>query len=415
MALEFHKLTHQVERMGQDLASQQEDTQNKIDLALQILESYADSAFLPHILARVQDAVSKDAGYRGARPLDEGVASTFPPAPLPASATIVATDGSQIAPNAHGAALYYLLNMGTIVVHHGSGAPPEISTDPALYYEKEFMLTQDSSLITAGVVSARRTVAEMATLAEQVWRQRGSARPLLGLFDGSLLVLGIGSDVPDRDQLYAIYFSALTRLHEVGAGLAGYIDRPRSTFTVGMLHLLDLAEELVSRPTLSNNGRLEGLFDTQIFRRLLGPGERSALFVQMSPQNKEFRRTGGQSHEIVFFYLNVAGQDQPPHVARVEIPMWVAEQRPLVAEMQALIYHQCQQLMSRYPYVLTRADELAVVKGDEARQLNTLIQVAMTRHGLEALESEKQATKDSARAHKTRFAGISASSRKGLT
>jgi len=37
-----------------------------------------------------------------------------------------------------------------------------------------------------------------------------------------------------------------------------------------------------------------------------------------------------------------------------------------VAELQALIVHQCQQLMSRYPYALTRADELAVVKGEES-------------------------------------------------
>ncbi len=403
MALEFHKLTDQVEKMGQDLANQKEELDNKTEIALQILEAHADPAFLPYIQQRVADAVARDAGYRGASPLDEPIRQAYPPAPLPASATVIASDGSQIPPNTHGSALYYLLNIGTIVVRHGSGEPPEIISQPYLFYESEYMFTQERNLITAAVVSARRTVNEMAALAEQAWLRRGEERPMLTLFDGSLLFLGIGSEVPDRAQLYGIYFSAMTRLMEVNAGLAGYVDRPRSAFVAGLLHLLDLPEDLVSRATLSTNGRIEGLLDIQFYRQLLEPGERSALFVQFSPQNKEFRRSGGETHEIAFFYLNASGPGEPPHLARIELPMWVATNRTFVAELQALIYHQCQQLIARYPYVLTRADELAVVKGDETRQLNMLIQIALTRYGLDSAESEKQATKNAARAHKTRF------------
>jgi hypothetical protein len=172
---------------------------------------------------------------------------------------------------------------------------------------------------------------------------------------------------------------------------------------IRLLHLLDLAEEEVSRRSLSNSGRLEGLRDAQLFGRLLEPGQRSALFVQMSPQNKGFRQQGGQTHEVAFFYLNAAGPGEYPKLARVEVPMWVADDRGLVAEMQALIYQQCQQLTRRYPYVLTRADELAVVKGEEARQLNVLINVAAARHGVEAGMSEKEALKQVARARKTSF------------
>jgi hypothetical protein len=403
MALEFHKLTEQVEKMGMDLAQQQEQLDSKVEIALQILEAHADPAFLRYINDRVMDAVARDAGYRGAKPFDESVMNAYAPAPLPESATIIATDGSQIAPNTHGSALYYLLNIGTIIVDHGSGQPPKIISQPYLFYEPEYLFTQDRSLITAGVVSARRTVNEMAALAEHAWYQRDSARPMLTLFDGSLLILGIGSEIPDRDQLYGIYFSAMTRLLEVRAGLAGYVDRPRSTYVAGMLHLLDLPEDLVSRTTLSSNGRIEGLLDRHVFDHVLAPGERSALFVQMSPQNKEFRKSGGHTHEIVFFYLNAAGPNERPQLARVEIPMWVAQDRMFVAELHALIYHQCQQLMSRYPYVLTRADELAVVKGDETKQLNTLIQVALTRFGLATTESGKAVNKNSARSKKTRF------------
>jgi hypothetical protein len=140
-----------------------------------------------------------------------------------------------------------------------------------------------------------------------------------------------------------------------------------------------------------------------VCEKLLQPGERTALFVQMSPQNKEFKKSGGEALEIAFFYMNAAGPDEPARIARVEVPMWVAQDRAMVADMQALLYHQCQQLMSRYPYALTRADELAVVRTDESRQLNLLIQVAMTRYGLDTLESQKQSGKNTARSSKTRF------------
>jgi hypothetical protein len=403
MTLEFHKLTAQVDQMGEVLAAQQEDIDSKVEIALQILEAHADEAFLPYIHERVQDAIDRDAGYRGARPLDEPVMNVYAPAPLPESATVVATDGSQINPDAHGPALYYLLNFGTIIVHHGSGEPPVIASDPYLFYEKEYMITEDRGTISSAHVAARRTVNEMGALAEYGWHQRGEARPLLSLIDGPLLLFGMGAEVPDRDQLRRLYFSAMDRLYEVKAGLAGYTDRPRSRYVVGLLHLLDLQPEEITRATLASDGRLEGLPDIQVFGQFLRPAQRTALFVQMSPINKAFRGQAGVSHEIAFFYMNVANGGRRPHLARVEVPMWVAEDRALVAELQALIYHQCHQVASRYPYVLTRAHELAIVKHEETQQLNTMIRVTLTRHGLDAEQSEKQSGKDAVAGARARF------------
>jgi hypothetical protein len=232
--------------------------------------------------------------------------------------------------------------------------------------------------------------------------QRDAARPLVALVDGPLLFF-LGAEVPDKDQLRNVYYSAMTRIMDAKAALAGYVDVPRSSFVVGLLHLLSLAEEDVSRATLATHGKLEGLTDRWIYERILGPGERSSLFVQMSPQNRDYRKEAGDTHEICFFYMNVAAHDAPqPHIARVEVPMWVTENKPLVAELQALLYQQCEHLVTRYPYVLTRADELAVVRGDEERQLRTMIKVSLTRHGVGASESEKQQSKDASRAAKTR-------------
>jgi hypothetical protein len=293
--------------------------------------------------------------------------------------------------------------VGSIIVRHGSGQPPEIISQPYLFYEPEYIYSGERDLISNATVSARRTVAEMQALAEQGWLQRGEARPLLLLFDGPLLLFPMSVEVPGRDDLVMIYLSAISRLEEIKAGLAGYVDRPRGSILIRMLHLLDIPADEVSRSTLSTSGRLEGLHDIRVCEKLLGPGERTALFIQMSPQNKEFKKSGGDMLEIVFFYLNVAAHGELPSIARVEVPMWVARDRAMVAELQALIFHQCQQLMSRYPYALTRADELAVVKSEESRQLNLLIQVAMTRYGLDTEESQKQTGKNVARSSKTRF------------
>ena len=50
-------------------------------------------------------------------PLDEPIMAAYDPTPLPPTATVVATDGSQIYPRRHVTPHYYLINIGTIVNH----------------------------------------------------------------------------------------------------------------------------------------------------------------------------------------------------------------------------------------------------------------------------------------------------------
>jgi hypothetical protein len=405
MSLEFHKLTQQVEQMSRTLVVTEQELEDKAELAREILMQYGDGEALPHVDARVMDAVAKDAGYRGARPLydplDEPIAAAYPLQAAPEAATFVVTDGSQIYPDLHGPALYYLLNMGTIVLHLTSGEPPEVIGEPYLYYDPEYLMNPGQGVISNAAVSARRTVEEMKALATHTWANRGAARPLLALLDGPL-VFFMGIEVPEREFLLKTYLEAMKRAQKAQAALIGYLDRPRSSFIVSLLHLLDIAEDEVSRRALATDGRLEGLTDPWLFRTLLQPGDRTALFVQMSPANKAFKDKGGKDLEICFFYLNVAAPGERSLMARIEIPRWMADDRALVAEAQALLYDQCQQLTSRYPYLLTRADEVAVVRHEEQRQLEMMIKVALTRYGVAAAESEKQSGKGATRAGKTR-------------
>ncbi len=405
MALEFHKVTGQIESMARYFAEREIDNEDKIRIALEILREFAGEARLPEIDQRVQDAIDRDAGYRGARPLDEPIMDTYPPGDLPESATLVAVDGSQIYPRRHEAAQYYLLNIAAIIFHYGSGLAPEIVNTPTLFFDEEHF---PGGSVTNATINARRAVDEMAALSEQVFYHRDQARPLLAMLDGPLLFM-MGNEVSARAPLRNLYFDAMRNLHQNSALLSGYISKPDSTFLVRMLHLLDTPEEEVRRTTLKYNGRIEGLKDVQIFghyleeerRFLLPAGHRSALFTQMSPQNKEFKQRGGDDLEITFFYINTAAPGESPRIARVEVPMWVAVNKEHVAEIHVLIYQQCQQITKRYPYVLMRADELAAVLGKEQHQFDTMVKVSMSRYGLKTEASEKQASKNIARAGKS--------------
>jgi hypothetical protein len=134
--------------------------------------------------------------------------------------------------------------------------------------------------------------------------------------------------------------------------------------------------------------------------KLLRPGQRSALFVQQSPQNKRYHDKG-ESYEIAFFYLNV-GNELGYHLARVEMPMWVARDPRAVDRVHSIMYQQCQ-VMWRYPYTLTRADELAVVRAHEKAQLDELIEITMRRNEQLVEHSEKLESK-AVRRGRTRYA-----------
>ena len=64
--------------------------------------------------------------------------------------------------------------------------------------------------------------------------------------------------------------------------------------------------------------------------------------------------------------------------------------------MQTLLYQQCQ-MMGRYPYIITRADELAAVEGFEKRQLDNLIEIEVRRTGFNPDTYDKDLSKGLAR------------------
>jgi len=92
-----------------------------------------------------------------------------------------------------------------------------------------------------------------------------------------------------------------------------------------------------------------------------------------------------EARGIYLFYLNTGSE-----LARIEVPQWVALRGDLVDLVHAVIIEQCQ-LNNGYPYVLTRADEQAIVLGEERLALETMIGRAMARHGLPPPELSRKA------------------------
>ncbi len=408
MTLEFDKIVSQVQAMGQTLAADGAAATQIADKAWERFLALPDNET---IWAQIYVAREYDAGFRGAAPTEwpnsEPFHSRYPLPECPTEATLLAADGSQIYPDLHSALLYYLINIAIFVYHHSvdelASVLPEVITQPALYFDRQDLHERDGRMIANAAINARRTIFEMQMLARETLQRADSARPLIALADGPLL-FWLGKEVSNAQALMQDYHEAMSVLEDLGAPLVGYVDQPRSRFLMHTLYLMQLDESEINRPTLVTTGDMEGLDDRFLMRLLLGPGDRSALVVQQSPQNKAFRDISDE-REIVFFYVNVAEPGQEPYIARVEIPMWVAQRPTLVDGIHAMLFAQCQ-LTDRYPYVLTRADECAVIHSFEKTALDEMISIELRKRALPIEQSQKLSMKNASRAGRQTYQGL---------
>ena len=189
----------------------------------------------------------------------------------------------------------------------------------------------------------------------------------------------------------------LNQLRERGALLGAYIDRPRSTFVLSLLHLASLELPAVTEENLRRNP-FRPLTDLDLFD-FLGPGERSALFLLKA---KGLEKYESASHTVHFFYLNVGQNQAAPALARVELPAWIAAEPELLDTLHAAIVRQAR-ITGGYPYVLARADELAVISAEEREAVEMMIAIEMRRLGLQPELSLKQQHKNLFRHSRRRF------------
>jgi hypothetical protein len=324
------------------------------------------------------------AGWRGARPTDEPLDATFPPPLHPPELHVFGADGSQVYADRHAAAYYYLLNIGGLHLHHGSGEPPHAFTRPSIYFRDEDLLTASGGAVDETLVKTRRDVAEMQALAEISASAAGS--PGLALLDNGLILWQASQEHhaprPEVRELLRAYLRAMAAVQAQGVALAGFINRPRNANLLALLSLAEMPEERVS-PESARRLPAPGLTDRALMRQHLAEGQRSARFIPISPLNTVFADEG---QEVQAFYLKTADD-----VARVEIPSWVGEDPTALAQVHAGVIEQCR--VTGIPYVLVRAHELAVVRPPDRQALDQLVAAALTRHGLLPEISQKSRTK----------------------
>jgi len=379
MTLELTKVAAQIEEMGRVLAERRQ-RHNKVLPAAQALL---------HLYARDQEELCRVAAsepgrrLRCASPGDEPLDAALPAPPMPAQATLIAADGSQIYPDRHGPVFYYAINIGSIVFRHGSGQAPTASTDPHLFYTED-KVYPGGDPVSSDLVNVERSVAEMRVLTDLILAESGDL-PCLGLTDGSLLLWIERAALPSERQtdLLATYLACLSRLRAAqGPVMAGFVSRPHSAEVVALLYLRQVEEDQRGQVAGLSETPYRGLTDRALFRDLLRPGERSALFARGAAANERYRAEG---HRIWFFYLNTGAE-----IARVELPEWLACQPPALSLVHAAVYDQCR-FNKGYPYILTRADEQAVIQGEEREALEVMLSQAMLRHGLDLPELSRKA------------------------
>jgi hypothetical protein len=386
VTLELGRLIGQVQAMGQEMAARARHRADMVILARGWLDQYADQGErLRHAARAIHAAI----------PTGEPINSVHPLPTIPDRFTFIAADGSGIQPDRHGAALYYLINVGSLVYRHGSGEAPEASSRSALGYA-EADLYENELLVAGNLLDVRRDLAELTRLADLCTAEPSG--PTVAVVDGTLILWVLENlPTPGRQNKIHGYLEQLDRIREAGACVAAFISRPRHGDVARLLHLTSVEGD--EKRANEEPNRLQHLPDRAIFGSL-PPGARSALFVSHSSINAQYYADAG--HEILFCYVNLAQEGHDPVIARVELPVWVAEDADRLALVHGAIVAQAR-ITGDYPYALARADELAFISGPEREALDDMVVRALLQAGLRTSLSPKKYYKTLTRQGRRKF------------
>lgn len=392
MALNFQQVFEKIKEIGLGARSRRENLERLREQAMELLKAWAGKpAELNQKLERARQA---DPSLRCAIPLDEPLGLGRDAAPAPIQLTLLAADGSQIAPDRHAAVLFSLVNVGAIRMQPGSGQAPEIFTDSRLLFDDEIFT--ETGMLTAEAIDLQRDIAERRKLLELVKQMNSSApgasqAPVVALTDGPMELWGAkGGGEEDYRKNVEIHKTILSQLQAHSAIVAGYVDKPGADLVVRLLEIAWLSSDEQFKEMRTWHP-LRGVTDRWLYSQILKGGQRSAVFGLQSGSRAHY--TGDLA--LHFFYLNV-GDEKHPSPVRVEVPKWVADDEKKLDLLHAALLEQCRMLGARpYPYILHRAHEIAVVRFEEKQQVEQMLALELRQSGGEVDEkSGKQSAKD---------------------
>lgn len=380
MSLDLPQVLPQVEALGREAAQQAAARPARLRAAQAAWRSAAQQG-REALRLRVARA---PAGWRGAAPLDEPIDSVHDAPPHPPRLRVLGADGSQVYPDRHALAHYYLINIGLIDFDHGSGEAPHTRTQPILGYTADDLYDRFGGAVDPALINARRDLEELRALAGRAAEGPG---PVVALIDNTLLLWAAQPERErNRPEIVALlqgYLEAMGRAQAAGAALAGFVDRPGSTHLLALLQLAAAGEQ--AGPAPADPDLYRGLTDRELLAGRLGPGQRSAVFELCGPLAQVYAE---HHHALRFFYLHTGYEDL---IARVELPAWVADDPQRLSWLHAGLIEQCR--LTGVPYVLVRAHELALVARADRQALEGQIGAALRGHGLSPRISQKALTK----------------------
>jgi hypothetical protein len=383
MTLNFQQVFEKIRQIGLGARAREETLTALRRHARSLLGSWAGKS--EELNEKLEHARQFDPSLRCAIPLVGSLDASIPPPVGPGPATLLAADGSQIAPDRHAAVLFSLVNVGAIIMQAGSGRAPDIFTDSTLLFDDEIFT--DAGLMTEEAIGQQRDIAERRKLLELA---PGCPAPVVALTDGPVELWGAkGAEAADYRRNLELHKSILSRLQAADVTVAGYVDKPAADLVIRLLEIAQLSSEEDFK-NIRVRHSLRGVSDRWLYG-FLPAGHRSAVFGLQSGSRSHY--TGDLA--LHFFYLNV-GEAQHPWLVRVELPGWVAGDISRLDQLHTALLEQCRVMGARpYPYILHRAHEIAVVTLEEKQQVEQILELEIRRAGGEVGEkSGKQSAKD---------------------
>jgi hypothetical protein len=406
--LDLYAVKTQIDAMVIDERGAQESFQEKLALALREFERWGGEEWrtLATKVARSKTSwllpgLCEPLDRRGGLP------------PRPAQISVAATDGSQIFPDRHEVSSCFLINIGYILIHYGTGEKPLLSSKPSLYYREDEVFEEFGGrrmFFNRELVGFKRGLMEFTELAELALAAQEEGYRPVALSDGTLILWNLEGKPKDfRDAYLETTLDSFERLRQAHIPVVGYISQPGSQELVNGLKLglcpqetadcdrcpwkaenqLGLnAEEMGALQGDLWQGRalpcspIEGITDAVLLRHVLTVGERTPLFRSSS---KILEKYG--DHEIFFFYVHVGAE-----IGRVEIPRWVAEEEELLDLVHACVCDQAEKGQG-YPVALSEAHERAVVRGADREAFYRFLSDSFVKNDIKARISTKSMKK----------------------
>ncbi|WP_442947020.1 DNA double-strand break repair nuclease NurA [Nostoc sp. UHCC 0870] len=388
--LDLTKLAREMQGISQHLSQEAVASRQRLELAQQHLKkAYECQQEVMERQEKWRDRIL----FANATPLEPLNTRIDIPVP-PKVHTVIATDGSQIAPNHHEIAYCYLLNIGRVVLHYGQNRYPLMDSLPEVFYRPEDLyMSRQWGIKTEEWMSYRRTASEATVLAELVRevgtgdgglgtgrRKTGdlgsreennnqsliphpqSPIPALAMVDGSLIYWFLEQlPVDARDRILPPILEAWSQMRAAQIPLMGYLSASRNVEGVNFLRLLACPHPAPDCVSYCPNQLekvpckvFEPLRDTALWTTQLTPGQRGPLWRS---NNRILELYADQT--IYFCHVHVGTE-----IARIEVPAWVAENTAMFDQALGLMLAQVQKGCG-YPVAIAEAHNQAVVRGGD--------------------------------------------------